>query len=164
MKKATMGIVLCVMGCGNAAVTPSEPPDAMVSSGGGASPKLDATVAVPQDRGSQNSAQNATCCTDKISVSKAQACESDGSLEFCIAKADASLAATVMSIAPSATMSSSRGRAGCDGATEWLVTYPTSDPQLCPTRHGELVDAAWHEICALSCLDAIRAIVPTWFE
>jgi hypothetical protein len=68
------------------------------------------------------SSGGATCRIDKTTVTKEHGCESDGSLEFCLPKDEAALEAKVKSIAPSATMSSSRGRAGCDVATEWLVT------------------------------------------
>ncbi|WP_248360624.1 hypothetical protein [Anaeromyxobacter oryzae] len=118
-------------------------------------PAKETTVAVP-----------ARCATEKLRFTQATGCQNDGSVEFCVARGDATLEAKVRSIAPSVRTGASRGRAGCDPAVETLYFYPTlpDDPSVCTSRHGAVTDRAWQELCRLASLSEIRRIVPTWYE
>ena len=114
---------------------------------------------------------SAACPTGKIAFTQMQGCLNDGSVEFCVIKEDAALAARVRAIAPSVRENArSRGRAGCDLTTEILVLYPTpfpasaGEPAVCAGPRGAMTDAAWSQICQLAAQPEIRTIVPTWFE
>jgi hypothetical protein len=105
----------------------------------------------------------AGCPTYKLAFTRETGCQNDGAVEFCMPKDAPAAHAEVKRIAPSVSAMASRGRAGCDTATETLFLYPTNEA-ACTSRHGALTDTAWNELCQLAALPEIRRIVPTWYE
>lgn len=103
------------------------------------------------------------CHSEKFTFTQANGCQGDGSVEFCVAAADAALQARVLQIAPSVRCGPGGGRARCDTATELLCFYPTGDAE-CVILRGALRDAAWQTLCEIAGLDGVRSIVPTFFE
>lgn len=105
----------------------------------------------------------AGCPTHKLAFTRETGCQNDGAVEFCVPKDASAVHAEVKRIAPSVSAMASRGRAGCDTATQTLFLYPIHEA-ACTSRHGALTDAAWNELCRLAALPEIRRIVPTWYE
>lgn len=113
---------------------------------------------------STTDATSPTCLTDKLRFTQETACVNDGSVELCIANGDDATRDAVLAIAPTTVcQAGSAGRAGCDTTTDALCLVPI-DPSECTDRHGAMLEAAWSRICAIAALDAVREIVPTWFE
>lgn len=102
----------------------------------------------------------------KLLFTQADGCANDGSIEFCVAKADAALQAEVRRLAPTVTTGGSRGRVGCEPEEEILFFFPTPghDPAVCTGRHGALTDRAWGQLRALAALTGIRRFAATWYE
>jgi hypothetical protein len=104
--------------------------------------------------------------TGKLFFTRAEGCKNDGSIEFCVAKADAALQAEVRRIAPAVRTGGSRGRVGCEPGREIIFFFPTPghDPSVCTARHGALTDRAWGQLRALAALDGIKRFAATWYE
>ena len=103
------------------------------------------------------------CPSDKLSFTRDTACQNDGFVEFCLPADDVALQARALSIAPTLTWTSSRGRAGCDAESERLYQLPMSADD-CAAPGASLSDATWATICELAALPEVRRIVPTLFE
>lgn len=129
----------------------------------GTSPNGNAAGSTPGTPPAAASRVTAGCPAHKLTFTQATGCRNDGAVEFCVPKEAPAVHAEVKRIAPSAAALASRGRAGCDTATETLFLYPT-DETVCTSRHGALTDAAWEELCRLAALPEIQRIVPTWYE
>ena len=117
-------------------------------------------VAAPDTAAARGTAD---CPTHKLAFTRETGCQNDGAVEFCVPKDAAAVHAEVKRIAPSVSAMASRGRAGCDTATETLFLYPTHEA-VCTAHHGALTDTAWNELCQLAALPEVRRIVPTWYE
>lgn len=104
--------------------------------------------------------------TAKLLFTQADGCRNDGSVEFCVAKADAALQTQVKRIAPSVRTGRSRGRVGCEPEKEVIYFFPTPghDTAVCTGRHGALTDRAWRQLRELAALEGIRRIAATWYE
>jgi hypothetical protein len=100
------------------------------------------------------------CRPDKMKFTQSNGCDNDGSVEFCIPP---SLRAAVQSIADTLHCAPGGGRAMCDPTTQLLCQYPTVGG-ACASPRGALSEDAWREICQISTLQPITAIVPTIFE
>ncbi len=106
----------------------------------------------------------APCPEHELRFTQATGCRNDGSVEFCLGDADASEKASLLAIAPGLRCArGSSGRAGCDSEREALCLLEL-DESDCVARHGAMTHAAFERVCAIARLDAVRAIVPTWYE
>jgi hypothetical protein len=102
------------------------------------------------------------CPTHKIRFTQDTGCQNDGSVEFCLAAGDLAALESVRALAPNVRCMRAGGRARCDLDTEVLCMVETRG--LCIAHHGALTDAGWALVCDLAALDAVREIVPTWYE
>ncbi|WP_224365268.1 hypothetical protein [Hyalangium versicolor] len=118
-------------------------------------------------RGGEPAAQEAAsgaCPLEKIRVTQATGCLSDGSLEFCVPKEDVQLAARLRALVPTLRTGESRGRAGCDPSRETLYFFDTGSNGSCVDDTKAMTDAAWEKVCRIAAEPAIQQIVPTWYE
>jgi hypothetical protein len=102
------------------------------------------------------------CPTHKIRFTQETGCMNDGSVEFCLAAGDLAALESVRALAPDVRCMRAGGRARCELDTEVLCLVETRG--LCVAQHGALTDAGWALVCDLAALDAVREIVPTWYE
>jgi hypothetical protein len=102
------------------------------------------------------------CPTHRIRFTQETGCQNDGSVEFCLAAGDLVALESVRALAQDVRCMRAGGRARCDLDTEVLCMVETRG--LCVTHHGALTDAGWALVCDLAALDAVREIVPTWYE
>jgi hypothetical protein len=102
----------------------------------------------------------------KFPFTRETGCQNDGSVEFCVAKADLALQAKVRRIAPSVRTGTSRGRVGCEPKREILYFFPTPghDPAVCSGRHGALTERAWGQLLELAALSGISRFAQTRYE
>jgi hypothetical protein len=110
-----------------------------------------------------SSAPASSCPTGELAFTQETGCVNDGSVEFCLPTGDEALLARVREIAPTIQAGSSRGRAGCDLASETLYFFPTGEAE-CVAPHGALLGDAWNKLCRIAALPEVRSIVPTWYE
>ena len=102
---------------------------------------------------------------EKIAFAQAGGCGNDGSVEFCIPDNAPSVMSAVTAVSPAITCAPGGGRAGCHATPGLLLCfYPTHVPTECVSQYGAMTDAAWSDMCALSSVPEISAIVPTIFE
>lgn len=101
----------------------------------------------------------------KLQFTRADGCANDSSVEFCIPEGNAALEATLAGISEAITCAPGGGRARCNATPGLLLCfYPTTVPEQCETDDGAMTAAAWSDMCALTALPEITAIVPTIFE
>ena len=104
------------------------------------------------------------CDMAKFSFTQEVGCMNDGWVEFCAAKAGAPVTTASRAIAPDVTIVEGvAGHAGCNEATEYLVSQPLQTGD-CNRRYGALTDAAWNTLCALSQLPETEHFVPGFGE
>ena len=104
------------------------------------------------------------CDMAKFSFTQELGCVNDGWVEFCAEKAGAPVVTQLRAIAPGVSIMEGRtGRAGCNEATEYLVSQPLSESD-CTGRHGALTDPAWNTLCALSQVPETKRFVPGFAE
>jgi hypothetical protein len=103
------------------------------------------------------------CELSKLAFTRETGCRNDGALELCLPREDAALLAEAQALAPGLRAIEGRGRAGCALDTEQLYQLPVGEAE-CTARHGALREEAWLQVCGLSRLAQVRAIVPTWYE
>ncbi|MBL8954949.1 MAG: hypothetical protein JNK82_29500 [Myxococcaceae bacterium] len=104
------------------------------------------------------------CDMAKFSFTQESGCVNDGWVEFCAAKGGAPLLNTLRAISPDVSIVEGRiGRAGCNEATEYLVTHTVSEVD-CMQRYGALTDPAWNTLCALSQVPETKHFVPGFAE
>jgi hypothetical protein len=99
---------------------------------------------------------------EKIRFTQDTGCQNDGSVEFCLPAHDRAALDLVRALVPEVHCMQARGRAGCDLDREMLCMVETAE--LCVEIHGAMTDAGWALINELAALDAVREIVPTWYE
>ncbi len=100
--------------------------------------------------------------SEKIRFTQDTGCLNDGSVEFCLPAHDDAALIAVREIVPGVRCMQARGRAGCDLDREILCMVETSG--LCVEAYGAMTDAGWALVCEVAALDAVREIVPTWYE
>jgi hypothetical protein len=108
-----------------------------------------------------SSATGAACPADVISFSQEDGCIGDDTFEFCIPADNPFALEQVQAIAPAATCSPGRGRAGCKPESELLCMVRTSG--LC-LKDDSMTAEGWQLTCDLAGLPFIEAIVPTFYE
>lgn len=104
------------------------------------------------------------CDMSKFSFTQEIGCANDGWVEFCAEKGGAPVPAQLRAIAPEVSIvENSVGHAGCNVATEYLVSQPVQVAD-CMQQHGALTDAAWNTLCALSQVPQTKHFVPGFAE
>jgi hypothetical protein len=125
-------------------------------------------AASPDAPAAADAASVARCAVghaEKLAFAQATGCSNDGSVEFCIPDGAPAVRSALAAIAPAITCGPGGGRAGCLASPGLLLCfYPTAVPTECVSTHGAMTDAGWANVCALSSLPEISAIVPTFFE
>lgn len=99
----------------------------------------------------------------KIKLARETSCQNDGGVELCIPDNDPALQAMITAIAPTITCAAGGGRAGCLRMPGLLLcSYPTRYPVECMQQSGgPMTIDAWANLCELSALPQVTAIVPT---
>ncbi len=104
------------------------------------------------------------CDMTKFTFTQDVGCVNDGWVEFCAVKSGAPVVTSLRALAPEVQiLEGLRGRAGCDEATEYLVSQPIRESD-CSHRYGALTDAAWNTLCALSQVPETKRFVPGFAE
>lgn len=104
-------------------------------------------------------------CGAEIAFDMATGCVNDGSVEFCIPDGDVELRERLANISSAITCAPGGGRAMClNPPGRLLCFYPTEVPAECVADNGAMTGAAWEDMCSISALPEVTAIVPTIFE
>ncbi len=104
------------------------------------------------------------CDMAKFSFTQESGCVNDGWVEFCAEKAGAPVVTSLRALAPDVSIVEGHiGRAGCNEATEYLVSQPIREGD-CMKRYGALTDSAWNTLCALSQVPETKHFVPGFAE
>jgi hypothetical protein len=104
------------------------------------------------------------CDMAKFSFTQESGCVNDGWVEFCAEKAGAPVLTALRALAPDVSIVEGQiGRAGCNEATEYLVSQPVREAD-CKAKYGALTDSAWNTLCALSQVKETKHFVPGFAE